>query len=1385
MKILHDPHYLFMQKRLAWHGVNVLPKTLCRYDDYTLASSKDHLFAIKVFCEENYSGSFKMYKFGDNFCDVLINKNVFILLPYVYNYKVFYNTFMGSLKALFRRIVDDVLKDQDLNAAEKIQSLQENNIFLKIFNKFYAGLTDGKNKLSSIRIFSGLVAAEDNKPLKENILYSENVIKAGTWGGECVCPDGKKYNVGHNFDSCGSLACIGGVVGKCNRYTDSKWTHKKVICAPSTNKPEEVKQLIKSIQNDSKPEFDKPQKSGKTRSLQQNKDNDSNELKNIISNSAKASKDMPPELKKKIDRKKEIKESTLKGPELINKKQKLSDDTKAHIKDSKNKNGVATDYEDLLKAAQIKFDDRDLDYNERHSAHLYIVKITKLLMQKKEKNPDFASKNGHLVEISKTDSKLQQQAKRNHLQSHLGGDQDISKQIQETQAENQQKTRSNTKFVNFSKEQLLANRLTEKRTTAKYYQKSWKEKRLKGHLLIYEGKGDKKRPRIYYYIDGLIYKYKKKKGFTYYHYFKIKHKYGKKEKPLQKRPLYELADITFYTELYPRTSSNFGRLETFCTWNIFMIMMMISLSNLSLNAKGDSLSKLGFTKEDADILFPQIYGLDNDHDIQQSIGKIFLRMKEYIDQNFYDQQKECSNAMEHTGNAKNQWNMIDEHDYETLIGPIHVMPSYYQKIYYNEYCSLIKTRIEEYKLKRKGGYGRMQLDDVRLTNTKGSLFEFREKKNDEKFDTSTQLGQYFNLKDKNTDEMTKKEYPYVKTAMYDLIYMQNNGKLNDYKKQSKSQYETESKNEILLKLSQESNQTTQAMQKQLEDKTKDAIETEEESMILLKDSSEKNLLKGKSQVYSTSRLDLMQDKSIMDIKSNELRRAYGKSPTVGDKLNFQNKKMVNDSTASSGKAGGKRLLAQINHGVTTDKESRLYFDEKRRLKKDKKKKTAKEPFYWKYMKAVDYNNKFAKFVKDPEWYESKITKAQKKNLQIIDKSKIYRNSSSYDSFYYLKYDLSPLSRYSIKLDSVIVSSIATRWNFFSSLFVNWFFWTEEARQYYQTEQNYKRFNNIAAIYIYRFNRIDSIFNYREVNKVVSSENLEAIWKRLRKFMGRSMHTNDICFKEQGSKYLTIIEKGTFVLKTESVDMSKKSVGIDKLKYKNFKTCLVSQRKCDLLSELIRVPDEKYYKVFLDQGYRLYKSIQGIVTAKLTKDYNEQERSATKSAKMTIKRFLQIKSLKNIQMLMISVTDEIFTLFNQQMITLTNKSYYKNWDTAVTYDKLNTMNDIKLYIGVMNLYNHYLDKYKLVDMKSQYEMIQKLKTYFIFYNRGHLSKGEEKHELEEDINEKRQYLLDWLPYIKAEKLEIFLTSWMSEQSRQKDVSDIYQDSKLKKYEMHFW
>ena len=65
---------------------------------------------------------------------------------------------------------------------------------------------------------------------------SFNVIRrdervAGRWGGTCTCPDGRAYEVGHLFDGCRSLACVGGTAGECR--AERKFDHQVVECEPA------------------------------------------------------------------------------------------------------------------------------------------------------------------------------------------------------------------------------------------------------------------------------------------------------------------------------------------------------------------------------------------------------------------------------------------------------------------------------------------------------------------------------------------------------------------------------------------------------------------------------------------------------------------------------------------------------------------------------------------------------------------------------------------------------------------------------------------------------------------------------------------------------------------------------------------------------------------------------------------------------------------------------------------------------------------------------------------------------------------------------------------------------------------------------------------------
>jgi len=64
-------------------------------------------------------------------------------------------------------------------------------------------------------------------------LYEEGALWAG-WGGSCTCPGGQVYQVADNWDACGSLACINGISGTCNRRY-GPWSYNRVTCASVRN----------------------------------------------------------------------------------------------------------------------------------------------------------------------------------------------------------------------------------------------------------------------------------------------------------------------------------------------------------------------------------------------------------------------------------------------------------------------------------------------------------------------------------------------------------------------------------------------------------------------------------------------------------------------------------------------------------------------------------------------------------------------------------------------------------------------------------------------------------------------------------------------------------------------------------------------------------------------------------------------------------------------------------------------------------------------------------------------------------------------------------------------------------------------------------------------
>jgi len=76
----------------------------------------------------------------------------------------------------------------------------------------------------------GALTTTTTTPISSSNTVIENAAGVGGWGGSCTCPDGMEYQVGDNFDFCGSLACDGGVSGTCHHHLGT-WSNRKVVCA--------------------------------------------------------------------------------------------------------------------------------------------------------------------------------------------------------------------------------------------------------------------------------------------------------------------------------------------------------------------------------------------------------------------------------------------------------------------------------------------------------------------------------------------------------------------------------------------------------------------------------------------------------------------------------------------------------------------------------------------------------------------------------------------------------------------------------------------------------------------------------------------------------------------------------------------------------------------------------------------------------------------------------------------------------------------------------------------------------------------------------------------------------------------------------------------------
>jgi hypothetical protein len=86
----------------------------------------------------------------------------------------------------------------------------------------------------------------DPKPKNVHRYAKKWLGEGGGWGGLCTCPDGQEYLVGDKWDSCKSLACIGGKPGKCMNH-EGAWSGYSVSCdrkLPKTRNPKNFDIII-------------------------------------------------------------------------------------------------------------------------------------------------------------------------------------------------------------------------------------------------------------------------------------------------------------------------------------------------------------------------------------------------------------------------------------------------------------------------------------------------------------------------------------------------------------------------------------------------------------------------------------------------------------------------------------------------------------------------------------------------------------------------------------------------------------------------------------------------------------------------------------------------------------------------------------------------------------------------------------------------------------------------------------------------------------------------------------------------------------------------------------------------------------------------------------
>jgi hypothetical protein len=121
ISIVYDPHYEFLNRRIAEHGGLVLPNIDCGPLDFENRQMSYYHYIMRHHCKEKFDSVFRKRGFPENFCDSIVSNKNLLWMKNVYSYQHFANIVTSGIKTLFNlRVDDELVKD------ETLESIQQN-----------------------------------------------------------------------------------------------------------------------------------------------------------------------------------------------------------------------------------------------------------------------------------------------------------------------------------------------------------------------------------------------------------------------------------------------------------------------------------------------------------------------------------------------------------------------------------------------------------------------------------------------------------------------------------------------------------------------------------------------------------------------------------------------------------------------------------------------------------------------------------------------------------------------------------------------------------------------------------------------------------------------------------------------------------------------------------------------------------------------------------------------------------------------------------------------------------------------------------------------------------------------------------------------------------